>query len=240
MRQANFHVKNAAGAAPELYIYDDIGPDWAGMVSGETVARALAQIGNVPTIKVRLNSPGGDVFEGFAIYNALVRHSSKIEIEIDSLAASAASLIAMAGDTVRIAENAMMMVHNAWTIVAGNKNDLAKTVLLLDKIDGNLASTYTARTGLASEEIVGLLDAETWFTAAEAVEKGFADEINQPLAISNKVRAGRYLHTPAHLLEGTAELEPAAEPAAPVAPRRLAARVAQWRNDRARSRCGLV
>lgn len=161
---------------PELLIYDEIGPSWAGMVSAESVTQALKSIGNVSTIVVRINSPGGDVFEGFAIYNVLRRTGAKIVVEVDGLAASAASLIAMAGDKIRMAQNSMMMIHNSWIIATGNRAELAKTIGILEKVDANLRQTYAARTGLSESAVGKMLDAETWLTADEALEKGFADE----------------------------------------------------------------
>ena len=176
-----FNVKNAPNKAPEIYIYDEIGPDWLGMISDETVIKALDQIGDVREIVVRINSPGGDVFDGVSIFNVLRRTSdagTKISVKIDGLAASAASLIAMAGDTIEMADNAMMMIHNAWAIAAGDKHELRHMGDVLEKIDANvLVNVYTARTGLPSEEIISMMDAETWLTAKQAVDKGLADRI---------------------------------------------------------------
>lgn len=198
-------IKQAAGQSPELYIYDDIGPDWAGMVSGETVSRALESIGNVSEIVVRINSGGGDVFEGFAIYNALVRHPAKIRVMVDALAASAASLVAMAGNSIQIADNGMLMVHNAWTLVGGNKDILNKTAGVLAQVDGNLANTYYARTNIPRAKIVSMMDAETWLTAAEAKAQGWVDGIYQSLAVSAKVARNRYKNRPHELLDGASE-----------------------------------
>jgi ATP-dependent Clp protease, protease subunit len=166
----------------ELYLYDQIGPDWAGMVSAPMVVRALKEAADRP-VRVRINSPGGDVFEGQAIYNALLRHGPGVDVEIDSLAASAASLIAMAGKTIRIAENARVMIHRAWTMVAGNVADLLAAVDLLKGIDTTMADTYAARTKQTREQVQAWLDAETWMTAQEAVDRGFADEIGQRLNV---------------------------------------------------------
>jgi ATP-dependent protease ClpP protease subunit len=150
---------------------------------------------------VRINSIGGSVFEGFAIFNALARHSAQIVVEIDALAASAASLVAMAGDRIRIASNAMMMIHRAWVIVAGNKRELQHVIGILERVDDNLADTYAARTKKPKAKIEQLLDAETWFTAEEAVKEGFADQITAAVNASAYVPAGRFQNTPRRFLE---------------------------------------
>lgn len=187
----------------ELFIYDDIGPDWAGMVSAQYVNAEIAKAKNQP-ITVRINSPGGDVFEGQAIYNALARRGN-ITVEIDSLAASAASFVAMAGDTIRIAENAMVMIHNAWSVTMGDKNEHLKIIDVLDKVDGIIAETYQKRAGDKSsiEQIREWMNAETWMTAKEAVERGFANEISQPLKIAACLREGRYKNAPSGLINAT-------------------------------------
>jgi ATP-dependent Clp protease protease subunit len=187
----------------EIFIYDDIGPDYWGLVSAKMVMGELKAIGNGKPVTVRVNSPGGDVIEAQAIYNALRRHSEAggtVTIEIDALAASAASYIAMAGDEIRMAENAMMMIHKAWTIAMGNADDLRTTAGTLDKFDGILADTYVARTGRDREEVMGWLEAETWLTAKESMELGFADAIGTPLNISASIKPGRYAKTPAKFL----------------------------------------
>lgn len=214
-------INAAAGQDPELLIYDDIGPSWAGMVDGDSVIRALKQLpSNHKRVIVRLNSPGGDVFEGFAIYNALARHPAEVVIEVDALAASAASIIAMAGDKIRMAANSMMMIHRAWTIAWGNALELTDVVALLEKVDANLVETYVARTGQKAADVQGWLDAETWMTAAEAVERGFADEIGQELTAQASVPEGRFKNTPKRFLEALhpAERERLAPPADPVEP----------------------
>lgn len=187
----------------EIFIYDDIGPDYYGLVSAKGVIRSLDAVGKGKPVTVRINSPGGDVVEAQGIYNALRRHSAeggKVTIEVDALAASAASYIAMAGDTVRIAENAMLMIHKAWTLAIGNADQIRQTADVLDKFDGILAATYSARTGIDAQEITELLAAETWLDASEAVKRGFADEIGTPLNVAASLPAGRFAKAPAELL----------------------------------------
>lgn len=182
----------------ELYIYDDIGPEWAGMVSANFVRAELAKHEGKP-VTVRINSPGGFVTEGQAIYNALRRHSDgggKVTVEVDALAASIASYIAMAGDEILIAENAMFMIHKAWTMMAGNADAFRKEAGVLDKFDDTLADTYVARSGADKEKIMQLLADETWLTAKESVELGLADAIGQPLNVAACVKKGRFAKMP--------------------------------------------
>lgn len=157
----------------EIDIYGPIGPYG---VSADAFAKILGDV-NTSLVIVNLNSPGGDVFDGVAIYNELVRHSARVEINVMGLAASAASVIAMAGDKITMHTGAHMMIHNAWTIAVGDTQELTKTAQLLAKIDKSLAKTYAERTGNGVADIADMMNDETWFDAEEAVEAGFADEI---------------------------------------------------------------
>jgi len=157
----------------ELMIYDYIG--WPFNDAGEFI-RALNGISST-SIKVRINSPGGDVFDAVAIYNALQSHKAKVVTRIESLAASAASFIALSGKEVQAYSNAMMMIHNAMTWVAGNQYDMREVADLLDKIDSNLVDIYASNTNIGKKEIKEMMKAETWLTAKEAKEKGFVDTI---------------------------------------------------------------
>lgn len=216
-------IKAASGVDPEIYIYESIGPAWAGMVDGDSVVKALKQLpANHRRVVVRLNSPGGDVFEGFAIYNALLRHPAEIVIEIDALAASAASVVSMAGDRIRIAANAMTMVHNAWTIAWGNAAELGQVVELLGKIDASIVATYAARTGQTPEDVAAWMAAETWMDAAQTVERGFADEIGQELNVAAAVPADRFQNTPARFKQQASPAPVAAGPAHAVLLERIA------------------
>ena len=128
-------------------------------------------------ITVRINSPGGDVFDGFAIYNLLAQHPAKINVKVDGWAASAASVIAMAGDTIEMAANALMMIHNPWTMAIGDSVSMRKSADLLDQIKGSILTTYQAKTSMDEADIAALMDAETWFDAKGAVEAGLATAI---------------------------------------------------------------
>lgn len=201
-RQPNLIVNAATkDQPPEILIYDDIGPDWLGMIGAQTIAKALKDVGETEQIVVRLNSPGGSVFEGIAIYNQLKNHKAQITMEIDGLAASIASIIAMAGDSVRIAGNAMMMIHDPMMIAFGNAVELQKKVdLLKDVKDNMLLPTYAARTGekASAEELAQLMTEETWLSANESVEKGLADSISENKAVTAHVDGDvyNYKHIP--------------------------------------------
>lgn len=178
-RARNFNVVGAKGDEATIYIYDVIGFDfWTGEgVTAKDFAAELDKI-TAKTVHLRINSPGGDVFEARAITAAMDRHAAKFVAHVDGIAASAASFIAARADEVEMAEGSMQMIHNAWTMAIGDRNDMAKTVDLLTKIDGTIAADYASKTGKAVDEIAKLMDAETWFTAEEAVAAGLADRVS--------------------------------------------------------------
>lgn len=169
-----------------IYIYDIIDAYWG--VSASTVASVLATI-TAPKINLRINTPGGDVFEARAIMTLLTEHPATITAKIDGVAASAGSVIALAGDTVEIADGGFYMIHKGWTFMMGNADDLRVTAGLLDKVDGTLVADYAAKTGKTTDEILALMAAETWFTAEEAVAAGFADSIMPTTAAKTKANA---------------------------------------------------
>ena len=172
-----------ADADATISIFDVIGDDgWTGGgVTAKRISAALRSIGNRDVI-VRINSPGGDMFEGIAIYNLLRTHPAKVTVEVLGWAASAASIIAMAGDVIRMGLGSFMMVHNAWGLVIGNRHDLREAASLFDGFDAALADIYEARTGIDRVGIERLMDAETFMTAAQAVEYGFADAVDDGVA----------------------------------------------------------
>ena len=163
----------AAEDTTELTVYDEIG------VFGISAAQVREQLDQVTTsnLRLRINSPGGDVFDGIAIHNDLVQHPANVQVSVTGLAASAASLIAMAGDEVEIAENAFLMIHNAWALAIGDKNDMRQLADTLDQVDGALARTYARRAGDSVENMTALMDAETWLDGNAAVEAGLADQV---------------------------------------------------------------
>lgn len=189
-----FSFRNEAGQTPELFIYDDI-DDWWG-VSAQSVVDQIRAM-DAPEINVRINCRGGMVFEGIAIYNALRLHKASVHISIEGLAASIASVIAMAGDTVTIAENAMMMIHNPYGWATGDAEAMRKTAEVMDKIADSIAVSYTARTGKGIEELKALMDAETWFTAQEALDMGLVDQIDEPVKAAACFDLSRFTNAPA-------------------------------------------
>ena len=162
----------------ELLVYDSIGESfWGGGVTAEAVKQKLNEAGDVSKITLRINSPGGDVFEASAIYSLLTQHKATVECYVDGLAASAAFTVAMAGDEIHIGESAMMMLHNAWGMCMGYSTDMQATAELLDKISTTMRDIYSSKSGMKADNVQTLMDAETWMTAEEAVEYGFADDV---------------------------------------------------------------
>lgn len=191
-------VRKVGTRAAELYIYDEIGDSgWGGGISAKAVADEIKALGQVETLQVRINSPGGDVFDGFAIYNTLVRHPAKIETHIDGMAASISSIIAMAGVEVYMAENAMLMIHDPWTVAAGTAEDFRKKAEHMDQVKNNLVSTYAKRTGLETEKLAELMAEETWFTANDAKHLGFVDVVTGEMQVAAKYDLSRFKHAPA-------------------------------------------
>ena len=165
----------------EILIHEPIGENWYGDgLTSKRFVDDLKALGNVSEILVRINSPGGAVFDGIAIYNALKEHPATVDVLVEGLAASAASAIAMAGDRIRMGDGAMLMIHNPWTMAAGDADDMRSVADMLDQVSESLISIYQKRTGLDRAEIAALLDAETWLTAEEAVARGFATAAEQP------------------------------------------------------------
>jgi ATP-dependent protease ClpP protease subunit len=158
-----------------LYIYDVIDSTWG--VKALDVVKFIAGLKPEQKLAIRINSPGGDVFEARAIATAIKNHPGEKVAYIDGLAASAATTISLSVDRVEIAEGSFFMIHNAWTMAMGDKNSLMETAALLDKVDDAIANDYAKKTGATRDDIAGLMNAETWLSAQEAVEKKFADAI---------------------------------------------------------------
>ncbi|MEA3389382.1 MAG: Clp protease ClpP [Pseudomonadota bacterium] len=157
-----------------IYVYDVIDAYWG--VSAADMAKTLAGI-TAPNIVLRINSPGGDVFEARAMMAQLVGHSATVTAKIDGLAASAASFLALAASTVEIAEGGFFMIHKGWTWMMGNADDFRDASNLLDKVDGSIVETYASKSGKSADEILAWMKDETWFTGQEAVDAGFCDQI---------------------------------------------------------------
>lgn len=167
-----------AAAEPDntISIYDVIGEDWwtGDGVTSKRIAAALRSIGDQDVV-VNINSPGGDFFEGIAIYNLLREHPHRVTVKVMGLAASAASIVAMAGDEIQISEVGFLMVHNAWAVAIGNRHDMREAADTLEPFDDAMASLYATRAGAEKTEAAGWMDKESWFNGAQAVELGLAD-----------------------------------------------------------------
>lgn len=166
------------GETAELFIYGVIGDDFGGITSKE-VANELKAAKKASEIVVHINSVGGSVFESHAIYAQLTSHKAKKSVTVDGVAASGGSVIAMAGDSITMAKAASMMIHEAWNITIGTADDMRKTAAILDQLNGQLVELYAARTGQKEDKVRQMLADETWMTADQALELGFATDINQ-------------------------------------------------------------
>lgn len=167
-----YQFRNLAADEAELFLYDEIG-GW-GTLAEDFIAELDAI--TTPKLRVRVSSPGGSVFEGVAVANALRAHPSEVTVQVDGIAASIASVIAMAADRVVMQPQAMLMVHEASGLCMGDAKDMQDMAALLDKISGNIADAYSEKAGGTRDEWRQVMKAETWYTAEEAVEAGLADE----------------------------------------------------------------
>jgi ATP-dependent Clp endopeptidase proteolytic subunit ClpP len=196
-----------------IHLYDEVGAFGAGS------KEFLADLGKLDGqhIHLRINSPGGSVVEGTAIYNALRRHKGGLTVHIDALAASMASVIAMAGAPVYIADNALLMIHNPWTVSAGDSDQLRREADLLDKLKDSLRNAYVRKTGMEADRIAQMMDQETWLDAVEAVALGFADAIEEGVAAAAtatpaQLRERFDTFAKAKSMQSQAETQPVAEP----------------------------
>ncbi|KMY59963.1 head maturation protease, ClpP-related [Geobacillus stearothermophilus] len=175
----------------DIFIYGDIvSYQWDETdTSAASFKKDLDAVGDVDTINLYINSPGGNVFEGVAIHNMLKRHKAKINVYVDALAASIASVIAMAGDTIHMPKNAMLMIHNPWTWTYGNAAELRKVADDLDRIGNSIKQTYLQKAGdkLTEEKLQEMLDAETWLSADEAYEHGLCDVVLEASQIAASI-----------------------------------------------------
>jgi ATP-dependent Clp protease protease subunit len=190
----------AEGDEALVYLYDVIDPWWG--VSAKTFAEALNAI-TAPTIHLHINSPGGDVFEARAMAAAIKSHKSTIVSHIDGLAASAATYVAIAAKEVEMAEGSFFMIHKAWAIGVGNADDMRQLASVLDKVDESIVADYMKKTGKTKDELIAAMSAETWYSAQEAKDVGFADRIAGQADDSAKAKwnLAAYAKAPAALLE---------------------------------------
>ena len=174
----NPSIQAAASDEASISIFDPIGYDpWTG--DGVTAKRISAVLRNLDgkDVVVNINSPGGDMFEGLAIYNLLREHKGTVTVKVLGVAASAASIIAMGGDQVEIGRSAFLMIHNCWIVAVGNKTELRAAADTIEPFDRAMADVYSARTGLEFKAVEKLMDAETFIGGSDAVAQGFADAL---------------------------------------------------------------
>lgn len=207
-----YRITNEAGAPTRVDIYDEIGGgDW--WSSGVTAVDFVAELAGITgDLEVHINSPGGDVFDGLAIYNALAQRTSNVTTIVDGLAASAASFIAQAGKTRVMSPGAMMMIHDAAGLCVGNAADMRELADLLDKVSDNLADIYAAHSGVA-DGWRDAMRAESWYTAQEAVDAGLAHRVaerpaSEALEAAARFDLSAYLHAP-HLSAAATDAEAA-------------------------------
>ncbi len=208
-----YDIRDAADGDAEILIYDEIG---AFGITAKQFADDLKAVCKAAKITLRINSPGGSVFDGLAIHNSLKRLSARKTVWIDGIAASIASVIAMAGDEIIMPENTMMMIHDPAGMVVGTAPDMRAMAEALDRIKGGLVSAYRDRTGKPEGDIEQLMAAETWLTANDAVAAGFADRVDKPIRATAHFDLSRFSNAPAALADEPFEEESmpdAADPA---------------------------
>lgn len=196
-----YRIENASESEAEVLIYGQI-VDGDGDYGGVSAKQFVTDLSGVKasTIRLRVNSPGGSVFAAQAIFSALQRHPARVVAHVDGLAASAASWVILAADEVRMAQGAFLMVHNASAFAMGDARALRETADVLDKLTGAIADTYVERTGKSRQEVQDWMDAETWFTASEAKDAGFVDEIDERSAAKAEFDLSAFNHVPAALV----------------------------------------
>jgi len=186
MERWNGGIKAAKSDDNSISIFDVIGADyWGEGVTASRIAGALRSL-NGADVTVNVNSPGGDMFEGLAIYNLLREYEGKVTVKVLGLAASAASIIAMAGDDIQIGRGAFLMIHNCWVYAMGNRHDLAQIASDMEPFDKAMGDIYSVRTGLSKEEVAAMMDGETYIGGSDAVDKGFADRLLSADEISDE------------------------------------------------------
>lgn len=192
-KKRTFKIENADQGEVSIYLYDVIDPYFG--VSAESFVKQLANV-DAENITLHINSPGGDVFDARAIATAIKNHKATVTAKIDGLAASAATYIALAADSVEMADGSFFMIHKGWTFTMGNADDLRETSNLLDKVDESIVNDYAKKTGMEPSAIIDLMAAETWFTATEALDNGFIDKITDGNVVTNRFDLSAYNNAP--------------------------------------------
>lgn len=208
-------AKSDKPKAAEISIHDEIGL-WG--ISASAFMRDLRGMGELDEIHLSIHSPGGDVLDGWAIYNSLKNSKAKITARVEGLAASMASVILMAADTVEIPTNAYVMIHNPWGLAVGDAEEMRETADLLDKLGNGLVNAYTSRTGNSEKDVRAWMDAETWMDGKEAVERGFADKLLDGVALSARAFDNRKFKMTPQSLQANSETTPEVAPVDETAP----------------------
>jgi ATP-dependent protease ClpP protease subunit len=200
-----FTCRASAGDIGAISIYSDIG-EWG--LTASDFQKSLGELGRPRELHLTSSSNGGDIPSGFAIYNMLARHPAKKIVTIDGIAASMASVIAMAGDEIIMPANSMLMIHNPWGTVGGDSETLISFGEALAKMRDQIAETYVARSGQPLDDVLAMMSRETWLSAQEAVDLGFADRVDQPRNMAALVNTSKFLNTPLALRKLTADFKP--------------------------------
>lgn len=188
MQKEWYNIKNKSSEVADVYLFNDIG------TFGVTAQNFIDEIKEYEDteLNIHINSLGGEVFEGMAIYSIIQRRKSKTTVYIEGIAASIASVIALAADEVIMSENSLLMIHNAWGGTQGEAKDMRKQAEILDKITNEIAEVYVKKSGISYNEVVRMMDEETWLTAEEAVALGFVDSISEPIKVAAKYDVSKY------------------------------------------------
>ncbi len=183
-----WQIKNKTETSADIYLYDEIGDSWYGeSTSAKGFKKELDKIGDVKILNIYINSPGGSVFDGMAIYNQLKRHKAQKNVYVDGFAASIASVIALAGDKITIPKNAYFMIHQPWSITWGNAAEFRRMADALDTIEDGILNVYEGHSYLSRDRIKKMMEDETWMTGEEAFAYGFADEVGEEIQVAASV-----------------------------------------------------
>jgi len=188
MTEKWYNIQNKASGITDVYIFDEIGTYG---VTAQAFINDIKDLKDTP-INLRINSLGGDVFDGMAMYNVIKRREARTTVYIEGIAASIATIIALGADEVVMAENSLFMIHNAWGGTMGEAKDMRKTADTLDKISSELTDIYRKKTGLSNDVLAEMMDAETWLNADEAYELGFVDTISDSIKVAAKYDVSKF------------------------------------------------
>jgi len=188
MNEKWYNIQNKAGETADIYIFDEIGTYG---VTAQDFISEIKGLKDMP-INLRINSLGGDVFDGMAMYNVIKRREAKTTVYIEGIAASIATIIALGADEVIMAENSLFMIHNAWGGTSGEAKDMRKTAETLDKITSELTDIYVKKTGLSYDALAEMMDEETWLNAQEAFDLGFIDTISDSIKVAAKYDVSKF------------------------------------------------